>query len=380
MSSKRSRETEIAQAYGGHNKNTGAIMPSIHPSTTFARDDKYNLIAEHYSYGRDENPTNKIPEDMLAKLEGGEEALLFSSGMAAAVSVFQALNPGDHIVAPTIMYWGLREWLIDFTEKWDIGLTLYNAADKNALADSIVNKKTKLIWIETPCNPTWDIIDISAAVKIAKSCGAKLVIDSTVATPVLSRPIEFGVDIVMHSATKYLNGHGDVVAGALICNKMDDFWESIRKNRVQGGAIIGSFEAWLLQRGMRTLSLRVKRACDSAQKIAQHFEGHRAIEKVLYPGLPSHPGHQIAKEQMIGGFGGMLSLRIKGGESAALKLVKACKVFIRATSLGGVESLIEHRYSIEGAASPIPRDLVRISVGIEAVDDLIEDLEKSLKK
>ena len=216
--------------------------------------------------------------------------------------------------------------------------------------------------------------------KIAKSCGAKLVIDSTVATPVLSRPIEFGVDIVMHSATKYLNGHGDVVAGALICNKMDDFWESIRKNRVQGGAIIGSFEAWLLQRGMRTLSLRVKRACDSAQKIAQHFEGHRAIEKVLYPGLPSHPGHQIAKEQMIGGFGGMLSLRIKGGESAALKLVKACKVFIRATSLGGVESLIEHRYSIEGAASPIPKDLVRISVGIEAVDDLIEDLEKSLKK
>lgn len=379
MTSKLSRETEIAQAYGGHNLDTGAIMPSIHPSTTFARDDEYNLIAEQFSYGRDENPTNKIPEDMLAKLEGGEEALLFSSGMAAAVSVFHALSPGDHIVAPTIMYWGLREWLIDFTNKWGIGLTLYDAADATALASSIVRKKTKLVWIETPCNPTWDIIDIRAAAKIAKSCGAKLVIDSTVATPVLTRPIEYGADIVMHSATKYLNGHGDVVAGALICKKKDDFWESIRRNRVQGGAIIGSFEAWLLQRGMRTLSLRVKQACDSAHKIAQYFEGHQAIEKVLYPGLPSHPGHQIAKEQMRGGYGGMLSLRIKGGEQTALRLVKACKVFIRATSLGGVESLIEHRYSIEGAGSPIPKDLVRISVGIEAVDDLIEDIEKSLK-
>ena len=380
MTVKRSRETEIAQAYRHHDTETGAIMPSIHPSTTFARDEQYQLIAEQFSYARDENPTNIVPENMLAKLEGGEEALLFSSGMAAAVSVFQALSPGDHIVAPAIMYWGLREWLIDYTKKWGLGLSFYDVANPDALSESIIQGQTKIIWIETPCNPTWDIIDIEKAAQIAKSCDAKLIVDSTVATPILTRPLEYGADIVMHSATKYLNGHGDIVAGALVCSKKDKFWEKIRQNRVQGGAIIGSFEAWLLQRGMRTLHLRVIRASETALKVAEYFSNHKEIHQVLYPGLSSHPGHNIAKKQMALGYSGMLSLRIRGGEESALKIVKACNIFIRATSLGGVESLIEHRFSIEGEGSPIPKDLIRISIGIESADDLINDLDRSIKK
>jgi len=234
------------------------------------------------------------------------------------------------------------------------------------------------VWVETPSNPTWDVTDIARAAEIAHAAGARLVADSTVATPVLTRPIDLGADIVMHSATKYLNGHGDVVAGALVTAKQDDMWERVRAIRAEGGAILGTFEAWLLQRGMRTLFLRVRRSCESALRIAQHFEGHRAIETVLYPGLASHPGHAVAAQQMHGGFGGMLSLRIKGGEAAALKLARQCQTIVRATSLGGVESLIEHRYSIEGAESPIPQDLLRVSVGIEDVDDLIDDLEQAL--
>jgi len=378
MTKKVNTETKTVQADHYCDPQTGSIVPAIYTSTTYARDKNYQLISEDYSYGRDENPTFTVPERVLADLEGGEEALLFSSGMSAAISVFQALEPGDHVVAPEIMYWGLREWLIDFTKKWGIGITFYDPNQPDALRENVIKGKTKLIWLETPCNPTWDIIDIEEASLVAKSINAKLAVDSTVSTPVLTRPIDFGADIVMHSATKYLNGHGDLVAGALICSEKDPFWEKIRNIRLHGGAIIGSFEAWLLQRGMRTLFLRVKKASDNALKIANYFENHKKISSVLYPGLKSHPKHEIAKKQMKGGYGGMLSFIIKGGEIAALEFVKHCSVFMRATSLGGVESLIEHRYSIEGESSPIPKDLVRISVGIEAPDDLIEDLENSI--
>ena len=378
MKKKQKQETRVAQGLHYQDSSSGSIIPPINTSTTFARNSDYELISEKHSYGRDENPTFLLPEKMLSELEGGEEALLFSSGMAAAVSVFQALDQGDHILAPKIMYWGLREWLIDFTKKWGIDITFYDPNQPDALRENVIKGKTKLIWLETPCNPTWDIIDIEEASIVAKSINAKLAVDSTVSTPVLTRPIDFGADIVMHSATKYLNGHGDLVAGALICSKKDPFWEKIRNIRLHGGAIIGSFEAWLLQRGMRTLFLRVKKASDNALKIANYFENHKKISCVLYPGLESHPKHEIAKKQMKGGYGGMLSFIIKGGEIAALEFVKHCSVFMRATSLGGVESLIEHRYSIEGESSPIPKDLVRISVGIEAPDDLIEDLENSI--
>ena len=380
MNHKVKRETKAVQALHYKDPLSGSIVPPIYTSTTFARNENYELISEKYSYGRDENPSYIIPEKMLAELEGGEEAFLFSSGMAAAVSVFQVLDPGDHVVAPKIMYWGLRQWLIEFSEKWGIDIDFYNSNKPQALSNSVIKGKTKLIWIETPCNPTWDIIDIKEASSIARNNGAKLVVDATVTTPVITRPIEHGADIVMHSATKYLNGHGDVIAGALICAKKDKFWDQIRQIRIHGGAILGPFEAWLLQRGMRTLYLRVQHASANALQIATYFLNDKRISEVLYPGLSSHPGHDVAKQQMSLGFGGMLSFRVKGGEKAALRMVKACKVFLRATSLGGIESLIEHRYSIEGKNSPIPKDLIRISVGIESIDDLIGDLEQALDK
>jgi len=371
-------ETYAAQGMHQPDPVTGNLIPPVQLSTTFARDENYQLIAAGHHYARDENPAFLTAEKLLAQLEGGEESLLFSSGMSAANAVVQALNPGDHIAIPKVMYWGLRNWMVDFCRRWGIELDQYDLGDPDDLASVVKAGQTALVWIETPCNPTWDVIDIETAAEVAHGAGARLAVDSTVSTPVLTRPIEFGADIVMHSATKYLNGHGDVVAGALVTATADEFWDEIRKLRAEGGAIPGSFEAWLLQRGMRTLYLRVTQACQSALTIAQHFENHPGLESVLYPGLERHAGHDTAKKQMQGGFGGMLSLRVKGGKEGALRVAGKCGLFVRATSLGGVESLIEHRYSIEGASSPIPQDLLRLSVGIENVDDLIADLEQAL--
>ena len=372
-------ETLNAQALRQIDAGTGGLTPAIFPSTTYVRDkDDYALLDRAHSYGRDENPGFVVAEQVLARLEGGEAGLLFSSGMSAAMAIIQSLSPGDRVVAPRIMYWGLRKWLIAFCDQWGLDLDLFDPADPDALTRTLQQGKTRLLWMESPCNPSWDVIDIAAAADIAHGIGATLVVDSTVATPVLTQPIRHGADLVVHSATKYLNGHCDVVAGAVVTAREDDLWEKICHVRLHGGAILGTFEAWLLQRGMRTLYLRVRKASESALAIARHFEGHAALKAVLYPGLSSHPGHDIAKRQMDGGFGGMLSLRVKGGAEKALDIVKRCRVFTRATSLGGVESLIEHRYSIEGENSPIPEDLVRLSIGIEDVDDLIADLEQAL--
>jgi len=374
-----SPETKSAQALRQIDTMTGGITPAIHPSSTYVRDNDYQLIDARHGYGRDDNPGYAVAEKVLAELEGAPAALLFSSGMAAAMAVVQSLRPGDHVVAPKVMYWGLRDWLIKFCDHWGLGLDLFDSAEPDALASTVKKGKTKLVWIETPCNPSWDVIDIAVASDIARGAGAWLAVDSTVSTPVLTQPIKYGADIVMHSATKFLNGHCDVVAGVLATAREDELWESVREIRINAGAILGSLEAWLLQRGMRTLFLRVRRACESALVLAEHFEGHANLDAVIYPGLPSHPGHEIAKRQMDGGFGGMLTIQVKGGEKYALNVVKRCNVFTRATSLGGVESLIEHRYSIEGKSSPVPRDWIRLSIGIESVDDLIADLEQALE-
>jgi cystathionine gamma-synthase len=374
----RAPETDTAQGLHYLDAETGSIIPPVMPSTTFARDENYELISPEHSYGRDQNPSYLVAERLLTRLEGGEDSLLFASGMAAAASVVQALKPGDHVVIPKVMYWGLRNWMVEFCSHWGIELEQFDSSDPDDLESKVQAGRTSLVWIESPCNPTWDIIDIETAAEIAHAAGARLAVDSTVATPVLTRPIEFGADIVMHSATKYLNGHGDVVAGALVTASKDEAWERICKSRADAGSIPGSFESWLLQRGMRTLFLRVRQACQSAMTIADHFEGDSRLEAVLYPGLESHPGHDTARKQMQGGYGGMLSLCMQGGEEAALSMVGKCKVFIRATSLGGVESLVEHRFSIEGPGSPIPRNLVRLSIGAESVDDLIADLEQAL--
>ena len=279
--------------------------------------------------------------------------------------MFQALSPGDHVIAPKVMYWSLRKWLLSFATHWGLQVELIDLADPAALRAALRPGQTKLVWAETPANPLWTITDIALAAQLAHAAGARLVVDSTVATPLLTRPIAHGADLVMHSATKYLNGHSDLTAGALITRDDDDFWRRIRSIRVDLGGTLGSFEAWLLTRGLRTLHLRVQRACESAMAVARHFEQHPHIEAVLYPGLPKFVGHEVAKRQMHGGFGGMLSLRVKGGEAAAVATAAHVQLWKRATSLGGTESLLEHRASIEGADTPVPPDLLRLSVGLE---------------
>ncbi len=369
--------TLAAQGLGSTDAATGAVVLPVHVATTFQRDPD-NQYRRGRGYGRADNPTYDQPQALLTALESGADTLLFSSGMAAAAAVFQSLPPGAHVVAPRVMYWGLRGWLKNFAEGWGIETDFADATFLDALRAAMRPNRTRLVWIETPANPLWAVTDIAGAAAIAHAAGALLAVDSTAATPVLTQPLALGADLVMHSATKYLNGHSDVIAGSLTTARKDEFWERLRAARSGGGAILGSFEAFLLLRGMRTLYPRVERACRSAQLIAEALAAHPQIAEVLYPGLPSHPGHAIAVRQMAGGFGGMLSIRVRGGAEAAIAAAARVEVWQRATSLGGVESLIEHRASIEGENSPVPPDLLRLSVGIEDPQDLLADLEAAL--
>jgi cystathionine gamma-synthase len=306
--------------------------------------------------------------------------------MAAATAVFHSLAPGDHVLAPKVMYWSLRNWLMNFATHWGLQVEFIDMTNADLLRQSVRPGRTKLVWMETPANPLWNITDIAVTSEIAHQAGAIAVVDSTVATPVLSQPLRLGADIVMHAATKYLNGHSDVIAGTLTTREDSPAWQRIRSIRAQLGGIIGPFEAWLLTRGMRTLYPRVRLASANAQAIAEHFAGHPLVEEVLYPGLPSFNGHEVAAKQMHGGFGGMLSIRVRGGkrkdgsgEAAAIATAAKVELWKRATSLGGVESLVEHRASVEGAGTPAPADLLRLSAGIEDVGDLIADLEQALQ-
>ncbi len=369
--------TRVAQALGALDPMTGALVPPVHSATTYARDRDYRLSGV-WSYGRPDNPTVEAAEAVLRSIEGGAAALLFASGMAAATAVFQSLKPGDHVVAPKVMYWALRSWLIESLQPWGVAVGLVDMTDIGAVAAAVRPGRTRLVWIETPANPTWAVTDIAAVAGIAHQAGAILAVDSTAATPVLTRPLEHGADLVMHSATKYLNGHSDVLAGALVAARDDALWQRLVRGRWEGGAVLGGFEAWLLLRGLRTLVLRVRQASRSAQAIAAHCLGHAGVAQVLYPGLGNDPGHAVASRQMSGGFGGMLSIRVVGGREAALAVAGRLRLFARATSLGGVESLVEHRASVEGPDSPVPPDLLRLSVGIESADDLIADLDQAL--
>ncbi len=369
--------TLAAQALGWTDTSTGAAVLPVHTATTFVRDPD-NRYRRGRSYGRADNPSYDQPQALLTALEGGAASLLFSSGMAAAAAVFQSLPRDAHVVAPQVMYWGLRSWLRNFAEAWGLAVEFVDATSLDALRRAVRPGRTRLVWIETPANPLWSVTDIAGAAEIAHAGSALLAVDSTAATPVLTRPLSLGADLVMHSATKYLNGHSDVMAGALTTAREDAFWARLVAARSSGGAILGSFEAYLLLRGMRTLYPRVERACRSAQQIAEALASHPAVLEVLYPGLPGHPGHAAATQQMIGGYGGMLSVRIRGGAAAAIATASRVEVWKRATSLGGVESLIEHRASVEGADSPAPPDLLRLSVGIEDPGDLIADLTAAL--
>ena len=369
--------TVLAQALGWIDEATGGLAPGIQPSSTFLRDAD-NRYRRGFSYGRDSNPTYRQTEAVLTALEGAAGGLLFASGMAAATAVFQALRPGDHVLAPTVMYWGLRKWLAGEARAWGLLVDFVPNGDLAALAAALRPGQTRIVWLETPANPTWEIADIAASAGLAHRAGALLAVDNTVPTPLITRPIELGADLVMHAATKYLNGHSDLIAGVLLAARADAFWQRVLAIRHDAGAILGSFEAWLLLRGLRTLAVRVERQCRTAERLAEHFCGHPGILQVLYAGLPTHPGHAVARQQMQGGFGGMLSLRIAGGERAAIAAAGRLNLWKRATSLGGVESLVEHRASIEGPGTACPTDLLRLSVGLEAAEDLIADLEQAL--
>jgi len=371
------RETLLAQGLGRVAQPYREIVPPIHTATTYERGADGSYPGGRV-YSRADNPTYDTPEALLAALEGGAQAMLFASGQAAAAAVFQSLLPGDAVVAPRNMYWALRSWLVNYAAPRGLAVAFYVNDSVDDLARLVRETKPRLIWAETPANPTWEVTDLAAAASIARENGARLAIDSTSATPMLQRPIELGAHLVMHSATKYLNGHSDVIAGALVTAADDEPWRTIRQARSGGGAVLGPFEAWLLLRGMRTLALRVATASASAMAIASRLEGHAKLSHVLYPGLASHPGHAIAARQMQGGYGGMLSVRLKGGEAAARGFTNRLRLFRQATSLGSVESLAEHRASVEGPGTLCPADLVRLSVGIEHADDLVDDLLEAL--
>src|SRR5947208_9828330 len=376
--SSRRPETLAAQGMGKVAAPYRDIVPPIYVSTTYERgaDGAY---PGGRVYSRADNPGYDQAEALIASLEGAAAAMLFASGQAAAAAVCQALAPGDRVLAPRNMYWALRKWMLDFAVPWGLAVEFYDNSSTDDLAKKARARLPRLIWIETPANPTWEITDIAAASAIAREVGAIVAVDSTAATPLLTNPIELGAHIVMHSATKYLNGHSDVVAGVLATAADDALWQRIRYQRGGGGAVLGPLEAWLLLRGMRTLHLRVGAACANAQAIAERFNGHPKLSQVLYPGLATHPGHAVAARQMHGGFGGMISLRLKAGEGAAKAFTARLRVFKRATSLGSVESLAEHRASVEGPGTQCPADLVRLSIGVEHVDDLIADIGNALR-
>jgi len=369
--------TRLAQGLGRLAQPYLEVAPPIHVSTTYERAGDGSYPGGRI-YSRADNPTYDTVEALLATLEGARSALLFASGQAAAAAVFQSLAPGDDVLIPRNMYWGLRKWVVEFAASWGLRVALYDNASADDLAAKMRATRPRLLWIETPANPTWDITDIAAATTLARGTGSLVAVDSTAATPLITRPLELGAHIVMHSATKYLNGHTDVVAGVLACAEDDAVWQRIRYVRGSGGAILGPFEAWLLLRGLRTLHLRVAAACANAQAIAERFADDRRLSHVLYPGLPRHPGHAIARRQMAGGFGGMMSLRLRDGEDAAKRFTARLRVFKRATSLGSVESLAEHRASVEGPGTTCPPDLVRLSIGVEHADDLVADIEQAL--
>jgi len=370
--------TIAAQAGGVIDMPSGGVVPPVQPSTTFVRDEDYALVNPDNIYSRDNSDIVRIAENVLARLENAEEALLFPSGMAAIAALFRTLPNGATVVVQSGIYWGTTKWLRDFSARRQITLHEVDAANADALEQACAEHKPDLVFIETPSNPWLKTVDIAHAAELAHKAGGLLAVDSTAATPVLQRPLEHGADIVMHSATKAINGHSDVLAGVLATSApAAKVWTDIKADRHDAGAVIGPFEAWLLLRGMRTLPLRVERMCRSTQTIAEFLSQHSEVTDVYYPGLESHPGHEIASDQMQGGFGCLFSFLVKGGADEALTVVGKLKLFHRATSLGGVESLVEHRHTIEPHTG-IPESLIRVSVGIEDAEDLIADLTQAL--
>jgi cystathionine gamma-synthase len=372
-------ETKATHAGAAPDEATSAVAPPIHLSTTFARAADSTPL-HGYSYVREANPTQSRLEEALAVIESGTHALAFGSGIGAASAVLQALEPGSHVVLPDDSYYAMRIMARDFFPKWQLTYDLVAMEDLDAVR-RVMKPETKLLWAESPSNPLMKVCDIAALASMAHEGGALFAVDGTFATPALQRPIELGADIVMHSTTKYLGGHSDVAGGAVIFGGATgalacrDHVEHVRSIL---GATASPFNSWLVLRGIRTLSARMRVHSENAMRVAQFLESHPRVEGTHYPGLPSHPGHDVARKQMSA-FGGMLSFRVRDGREAAIAVVAKTKIFISATSLGGTESLIEHRASSEGPATTTPENLLRLSVGLEHPDDLVEDLEQALR-
>jgi cystathionine gamma-synthase len=368
---------ETLAVHAGHavDPATGAVTPPIHLSSTFERDPDGGYRAGHV-YTRTSNPNRQAVEASLSALEGGAAAIAYASGSAATLAVFQALAPGDHVVAANDAYFGTLRQLREIFAPWGLEADVVDMTDLEAVRRAL-RPTTKIVWAETPSNPLVRVADVARLAELAHSVGARCVVDNTWATPVLQRPLALGVDLVMHSTTKYLGGHGDLLGGALVAARDDDFVERLRSLQKLGGAVPSPFDCWLLLRGIRTLPWRMRAHCANAAAVAAFLSSHPRIEAVHYPGLPTHPGHDVARRQMSG-FGGMLSIQVRGGQAAALELTRRLTLFTRATSLGGTESLIEHRASVEGPSTMAPDNLLRVSVGLEHPDDLIEDLRQAL--
>ena len=370
--------TRIAQALRFLDPETGAIVPPIQPTATYARDENYE-VRKPYWYKRDGNETTAHAEALITDLENAEDTLLFSSGMSAATAVIEHLEPNAHVVVPKAMYHGVLAQFQIYAAKGRLRVSYYEAGDLDEL-QAALQSDTALVWAETPNNPDWAVTDIAKAAELAHAHGAKLLTDCTGTPPTMTKALEWGADISMHSATKYLNGHSDITAGALSVKDTGSYWEEIGLIRKLQGTVLQSFDAFLLIRGMRTLFLRVERASENAIMFATHFENHPHVETVLYPGLPTHKGYVIQKAQTGGLFGGMLSIIVKGSEKTAIDVTRFCNVFYPATSLGGVESLIEHRATVSGLDFPVHPCLLRLSIGIEDVNDLINDFEQALER
>jgi cystathionine gamma-synthase len=376
--SRLSPATIAAQAAGAVDAQTGGVVPALPMATTYLRDEAYQPLRADNIYLRDQSDIVRVAEKVLSQLEGAKESLLFPSGMAALAAVFRTIPNGGRVLVQSQIYWGTTKWIRDFCTRRDIELREVEASDMAAFAAACESFRPTLALIETPSNPWLRVVDIQAAADAVHSAGGLLVVDSTAATPILQQPLKHGADVVMHSATKGINGHSDVLAGVLATNDVTGrVWEDIKADRHDAGAVIGPFEAWLLVRGMRTLPLRAKQMSCNAMELAEFLQNHPKIEEVLYPGLASHTGHELATRQMSEGFGSLLSCIVKGGGAAALEVVGKLEVFHRATSLGGVESLVEHRHTIEPHTG-IPEGLLRLSVGIEDIEDLKRDLSQAL--
>lgn len=369
--------TLLAQLGHYFDDATGAITPPLHLATTFARDRDYRLVGP-YSYARERHPSQDILERLLAELEGGGNALVFSSGLAAMHCLLETVPSGRHVLAPRVMYHGGQDWLRRLQSKGRIALTLFDEADPGAAARGVESGRTALVWIETPINPTLTVLDIGTIAEAAHQAGAALAVDGTLAPALTTRALDHGADIVFHSLTKYISGHSDLLGGALIARSDDERWRELRNVRTLTGGIQDPFSCWLTLRGIRTLALRYAAACENAQRFAEHFHGDCRIARVLYPGLPAHPSHEIARKQMKAGFGAMVSVCVAGDAEAAKRVAASTGVFLPATSLGGVESLIEHRRTVEGPNSVVDPTLVRLSIGVEDVNDLIADFDQAL--